>query len=190
MPLPHPGRITLRRGGDGSVRISGEPDRSPHVVRATTALAQLKRLAEAPEAEPIDVQLVVQVSDAAGYARWRDARERTWRAEGGSFTTSGWPRRLPEGSRAAVLLPLPYGASTTAGAKTPRVIADPLFSTRPTDDGSTADDVALGLVAEWLRQAGTGTRPLRPAPPLLHDGTSERRVLDLGLIWPLPAASA
>jgi hypothetical protein len=189
MPLPRPGRITLRRGGDGAIRLTGEPDRSPNVVRATTALAQLRKLAEAPGAEPVDVQLVVQVSDAAGYERWRDAREQTWRAEGGRFTTSGWPRGLPAAARAAVLLPLPYGTATTAGATTPQVIADPLFSTRPTDDGSTADDVALGLVAEWLRQAAAGTRPLRPAPPLLHDGAAERRILDLGLIWPLPAAS-
>lgn len=187
MPLPRPGRITLRRGGDGTVRISGEPDRSPLIVRATTGLAQLARLAQAPGAQPIDVQLVVQVSDAGGYARWRDAREQTWQAEGGRFTTAGWPPSLPEGMRAAVLLPLPYGAAQTAGADTPPVIADPLFSTRPTGDGSSADDVALGLVAEWLRQAATGTRPLRPAPPLLHDGTAEARVLGLGLVWPLPA---
>jgi hypothetical protein len=185
MPLPRPGRITLRRGGDGAVRATGEPDRSPHIVRATTGLAQLARLAEAPGAQPVDVQLVVQVSDAAGYAAWRDAREATWRAQGGRFTTAGWPSRLPDRMRAAVLLPLPFGPAETGGARTPTVIADPLFSTRPTDDGSDPDDIALGLVAEWLRQAATGTRPLRPAPPLLHDGAAEARVLSFGLVWPL-----
>jgi hypothetical protein len=187
--MPLPGRITLRRGAGGAVRVSSEPDRSPLIVRATTGISQLARLAEAPGAQPIDVQLVVQVAEAADYAAWRDAREATWTAQGARFTTSGWPQTLPENVRAAVLLPLPYGAAVTGGAATPRVIGDPLYSTRPTDDGSGPDDVALGLVAEWLRQAGLGTTPFRPAPPLVHQGTAPARVLDLGLIWPLPAAA-
>jgi hypothetical protein len=188
--MPLPGRITLRRGPGGAVSVSSGPDSAPLVVRATTALSQLARLGEAPGARPVDVQLVVQVADPAEYAAWRDARDATWRGQGGRFTTAGWPRRLPEGVRAAVLLPLPYGAAVTNGAATPRVIGDPLFSTRPGEDGSGPDDVGLGLVAEWLRQAAAGTTPFRPAPPLLHDGNTEARVLDLGLVWPLPAAGA
>jgi hypothetical protein len=153
----------------------------PVVVRAATALAQLTRLADAPDARPVEVQLVVQVSGAAGYDRWRSEREAIWRAQGGDYTTAGWPAKLTPDVLAAVLLPLPYGSDS------PRVVAPPLFSTRSQGDGSGPDDLALSLIAEWLRQATSGPA-LRLAPPVVDLGT-ERRVLDLGLEWPLAAVS-
>jgi hypothetical protein len=182
MSLPSLGLLKLRRDGAGGVRVSAAPDRSPLVARAGTALAQLGRMAEGPGARAVDVQLVVQVSDDAGYDRWRAGREASWRKEGGRYTTAGWPRELGADTLAAVLLPLPYGR------KGSRVVAGPLFSTRSRADGSGAEDVALGLIAEWLRQATTGSAPFRLAPPLLETG-AERRVLDLGLAWPLAAAA-
>jgi hypothetical protein len=190
MPLS----LKLRRDGGGAVRVIAPRDRSPLVVRATTALSQLTRIADAAGGDVLGVQPVVAVSDRAGYARWRAGRERIWRAQRVPYTTAGWPRELPAGTIAAVLLPLPAGTRTAAGdgRKAPRVVAAPLFSTRSTDDGSGPDDIALGLIAEWLRQASTGATPtpLRVAPPLLETTTGERRVLDLGLTWPLAPALA
>ena len=177
--------LKLRRDAAGTLRVTAAPDQSPAIVRATAALAQVTRTATAPGAQAVDVQLVVQVSGPAGYQRWRADRETIWRAQGGRFTTAGWPAKLAAEHLAAVLLPLPYGASAGRGRKAPRVVADPLFSTRPLADGSGPDDLALGLLAEWLHQAASGPA-LRLAPPIVELGT-ERRVLDLGLQWPLAA---
>ncbi len=186
MPTFRPASLKLRRDAGGAIRLASAPDPSPHLARATLALTDLAALASAPDARPVDIQLVVQVSDAAGYQRWRSDRETIWRAQGGRYTTAAWPAKLAPGALAAVLLPLPYGASAGRGRKAPRVVGDPLFSSTPPADGSEPDDLALGLVAEWLQQARSG-RALRLAPPLLESGT-ERRVLDLGLQWPLAAA--
>jgi len=186
MPPPRIPPLKLRRDAAGAIRIAAAPDRAPVLERAAAALAEVNRLASAPAARPVDVQLVVQVSDAAGYRRWRADREAIWRAHGGRHTTAGWPAELPSGTLAAVLLPLPHGAASAGRGRTaPRVVAEPLFTTRSRADGSEAEDVAVGLVAEWLHQATAG-RPLRLAPPLLEVGT-DRRVLDLGLPWPLAA---
>jgi hypothetical protein len=190
MPDKRPSRLAplkLRRDAAGSIRIAAEPDRSPDVARAAGALAQITRLASAPEARPVDVQPVVQVSDPVGYRRWRSDREVIWRGQGGRYTTAGWPAKLPPDLFAAVLLPLPYGATAGRGRNAPRVVAEPLFSTRSRADGSEAQDLALGLIAEWLYQATSGPA-MRVAPPILEIGT-QRRVLDLGLEWPLAAAT-
>jgi hypothetical protein len=190
MPDKPPSRLAplkLRRDAAGALRMAAEPDRSPDVARAAAALAQIDRLASAPEARPLDVQPVVQVSDPAGYRRWRSDREAIWRAQGPRYTTAGWPAKLPFDVLAGLLLPLPYGATAGRGRNAPRVVAEPLFSTRSRADGSGAQDMALGLIAEWLHQATSG-RALRVAPPILEIGT-ERHVLDLGLEWPLAAAA-
>ncbi len=190
MPDKRPPRLAplkLRRDAAGAIRIAAEPDRSPDVARAAEALAQVTRLASAPEARPVDVQLVVQVSNPAGYRRWRSDREVIWRAQGRRYTTAGWPAKLAPDLLAAVLLPLPYGATAGRGRNAPRVVAEPLFSTRSRADGSEAQDLALGLIAEWLHQAASGPA-MRVAPPILEIGT-QRRVLDLGLEWPLAAAT-
>jgi hypothetical protein len=185
MPTPRFGPLKLRRDATGSVRVSAAPDRAPVVARAAAALAELSRRAGASGARPLDVQLVVQVRDAAGYARWRADREAIWRGQGGRFTTAGWPEALGAGLLAGVILPLPYGGATAVrGRQAPRVVGDPLFSTRSTADGSGPEDIALGLIAEWLSQAEGSDRPPRPAPPILESATG-RRVLDLGLTWPL-----
>ncbi len=177
--------LKLRRDAAGAIHVAAEPDRSPVVALAAGALAEITRLASAPEARPLDVQPVVQVSDPAGYLRWRSDREVIWRAQGRRYTTAGWPAKLPLNLLAAVLLPLPYGAIAGRGRNAPRVVAEPLFSTRPQADGSEA--IALGLIAEWLHQATSGPA-IRVAPPILEIGT-QRRVLDLELKWPLAAAA-
>jgi hypothetical protein len=178
--------LKLRRDAAGAIHVAAEPDGSPDVTTlAAGALAQVTRLASAPEAQPLDVQPIVQVSDPAGYLRWRSDREVIWRAQGRRYTTAGWPAKLPPNLLAAVLLPLPYGAIAGRGRNAPRVVAEPLFSTRTRADGSEA--IALGLIAEWLRQATAGPA-MRLAPPVLEIGT-QRRVLDLGLAWPLAAAA-
>lgn len=184
-------RISLRlsRDASGAVRFAAAPDRSPLIATAGTALSQLATAATAPDARPVDVQPVVEISDAAGYERWRADREAIWRAQGGQFTTAGWPEQLPPDQLAAVLLPLAYGTTAARGArKAPRVVADqpgPLFSIRALAESAGPDDIAVGLIAEWLRQAATGPA-LRVAPPFVEQG-GERRELDLGLRWTLAA---
>jgi len=180
----------VRRDAAGGVRIAAPVDRSPLVVRAATALAHLTRQAEAPGARLVDVQPVVQVRDAAAYRRWRTEREAVWRTQGGRYTTAGWPAELPADRLAAVLLPLPHGAARSGGGKPGRMVADPLFSTGLRVDGAGPDEIALGLVAQWLRQAASGSAALRVAAPILEPGDGARRVLDLGLDWPLAAAVA
>jgi hypothetical protein len=172
--------LKLRRDAAGRIQAVSAPDRSPAVARAGTALAHLTRLADRPGASPIDVQLVVETSDAAGYARWRSDREAAWRAQGGHYSTASWPAALGPRGVAAVLLPLPFGVA----APSP-VVAAPLFTSNTGADGSGAEDVAVRLIAEWLHQAASGPA-LRLAPPVLAT-TAGRRVLDLGLRWPLPA---
>jgi hypothetical protein len=188
MSAPHFGPLKLRRDATGAVRVSAAPDRAPVVARAATALAELSRQTDAPDTRPVDVQLVVQVRDSAGYPRWRKDRETIWRGQGGRFTTAGWPDELAADLLAGVILPLPYGATPRRGRPAPRVAADPLFSTRTTADGSGPEDIALGLIAEWLSQAQSSDRPSRLAPPILETGT-ERRTFDLGLRWSLPEAA-
>jgi hypothetical protein len=185
MPRPRLAPLKLRRDGAGTIQLAATPDRSPDVARAAAALEQLSRRASAPEERPVDVQLVVQVSDAAGYQRWRTEREAIWRAQGGRYTTAAWPAKLAPELLAAVLLPLPYGATAGGrGRKAPRVVGEPLFSSARTH-GVEAEDIAAGLIGEWLQQAASG-RALRVAPPILEAGTG-RRVLDLGLEWTLAA---
>jgi hypothetical protein len=178
--------LKLRRDAAGAIQVTAAPDLAPVVARAADGLTQLARRASAPDASPLDIQPVVQVSDAAGYPRWRSAREAIWRGQGRRYTTAGWPANLRPDLRAAVLLPLPYGA-TGGGRNAPRAVAEPLFSTRSRTDGSEVEDIAAGLIAEWLHQSISGPA-LRVAPPLLELGT-QRRVFDLGLQWPLAAVA-
>jgi hypothetical protein len=173
--------LKLRLGADGRISSAAPRDRGPLIVRAGTALAQLNRLAGAAGARPVDVQPVVQVADASSYPSWRAAREATWRAQGGAFSTASWPDTLAPGGLAAVLLPLPFGKADGRGARTAAVVASPLFASRA--DGSDPEDIALGLLGEWLRQAASGPT-LRLTAPILET-SSERRVLDCGLKWPL-----
>ena len=182
--------LKLRRDAAGAMRIAAAPDRAPVIARAAAALTEVSRLASAPDARPVDVQLVVQVSDPAGYSGWRSDREVIWRAQGGRYTTAGWPAKLAPDHLAAVLLPMPYGATAGRGRTAPRVVAEPLFSTRSRTHGSEAEDIALGLVAEWLHQATSG-RAMRVAPPILDEIGAGRRVLDVELQWQLagPAGS-
>jgi hypothetical protein len=186
MPRPRLAPLKLRRDAAGAVQIAAAPDRSPDVARAAAALEQISRRAGAPEARPVDVQIVVQVSDSAAYHRWRTEREAIWRAQGGRYTTAAWPAKLAPELLAAVLLPLPYGATAGGrGRKAPRVVGEPLFI-NSRNHASEAEDIAVGLVAEWLQQAASGPA-LRLAPPILEAGTG-RRVLDLGLKWTLATA--
>ncbi|QEC48311.1 hypothetical protein FSW04_12540 [Baekduia soli] len=191
MPLLRLAPLKVCRDAAGGVRIAAPPDRSPVVVRAATALTELTRRAGADGARPVDVQPVVQVCDPEAYARWRSGREVVWRAQGGRYTTASWPAALAPDEMAAVLLPLAAGAAARPGGKAPRVVADPLFSTGSRAKGAEAEDVALGLLAEWLRRSVPGPA-LRVAPPLLElvtaAGTGPRRGLDLGLDWPLAGA--
>jgi hypothetical protein len=183
--LPRPGKLKLRRDAGGALQVTGAPDASPLILRATIALGKLTEAAAAPGAKAVDVQPIVQVCGAAGYARWRADRETAWRAHGGRYTTAAWPAKLGPEDIAAVLLPLPLGATSGgSGRKAPRVVADPLFSSRSTSDGSGPDDLATGLISEWLHQATQGPRALRVAAPIVEAGDT-RRVLTLGIAWPL-----
>jgi hypothetical protein len=190
MPDTPPSRrisLKLRRDAAGAIQVAGAPDTSPDVARVAAVLDQVTRLASAPEARPVDVQPVVQVSDPAPYRRWRSDREAIWRAQRAPYTTAGWPAKLAPGLVAGVLLPLPYGATAGGGRKAPRLVAAPLFSTRPRTDGFP-EDIALGLIGEWLRLAATSGPPMRVAAPILEIG-SDRRAFDLGLEWPLAAVA-
>lgn len=188
MAPPRLAPLKVRRDAAGGVRIAGAPDRSPLVARAGTALTELTRRAAADGARPVDVQPVVQVSDAGRYRAWRLNRERIWRAQGDAWGTGTWPEAIAPDHLAAVLLPLAPAAAANPGDPASHLVAEPLFSTGTRADGAGAEDMALGLIAQWLRLAVAGPALLVAAPVLELVGdrtTNGRRTLDLGLRWPM-----
>lgn len=172
--------------GDRVVR-SGR-DRRALVKEIERAIEELGLRAATPGAVVVEVQLVIQVCAAAGYAAWKADRESAWRKQGGSWTTASWPSSLDADAFGALLLPLPAGRMGLAAGKHPRPVAAPLFTWGTPREGRY-EDLVLGLVARWT--ASAVERPTaRLAPPVVEvvqGGRVERRLVDFGLWWPLPA---
>lgn len=179
-------RVSVRLDPAGRMSMRSDAERTARVAELGRAVRVLAGRPAASDARALDVQVVVQISDAAGYGRWKADRERTWRRQGGRFTTASWPRALtPEGS-GAVLLPLPAGRSSAPGRE-PKAVASPLFTT---DTSGDHEDVVLRTLVRWAAAPGT-ERPVRLAAPVLEivrgGRVAERRVVGFGLDWPLQA---
>jgi hypothetical protein len=167
---------------------AGDPDRGRLQQRLARALAGLQR-ADATAARVVDVQPVVQLVRQAGYPAFKAARERAWADT--PYSTRGWPAKLADSDYAALLLPLSAGRVGAAVGTHPRVVAEPLFAVGTPAAGRGAEDLVLGLLANWIANPPAGVG-VRLAPPVIEviGGRAvalKRRLETFALTWPLPA---
>ena len=178
-------RVSVRLDAAGQATMRSDAERGPRVAELARSMRALAGRAAGADTRALDVQLVVQVSDAAGYGRWKADRERTWRRHGGRFSTASWPRALSADQSGAVLLPFPPRPSAPAPGREPKVVASPLFTT---DTSGDHEDVVLRMVVRWAADPGT-ERPVRLAAPVLETvragRVANRRVVGFGIDWPL-----
>jgi hypothetical protein len=177
-------RVSVRLDPAGRMTMRSDTERTARVAQLGHTVRALAGRPAASDARALDVQVVVQVSDAAGYGRWKADRERTWRRQGGRFTTASWPRALTTEQSGAVLLPLPAGRSGAPGRE-PKAVASPVFTT---DTSGDHEGIVLRTLVRWAAAPGT-ERPIRLAAPVLEvvraGRVAERRVASFGIDWPL-----
>src|SRR6202030_468522 len=113
------------------------------------------------------VQLVAQICGPLSFHSWRQARETTWRRQGGGDTTRAWPVELPVDHYAVVLLPLPAGRISTTMRDHPPLMATPLFVHGPMASDTGYHDGLLGLVTKWVANPGFGVSA-QLAPPIVE----------------------
>jgi len=139
------------------------------------------------------VQPVIEVCGPAHYVRWRGARARRWKRDGGEWTTDSWPDRLHEPQSAAVLLPQSHGGRWRGK---PAEIALPLFASGTPKTGRDLEHPyevhVLALMLRWASLVVDDTNGAPQAallaPPLVDLIGSRplpRVPCDLGLSWPL-----
>lgn len=154
-------------------------------------LARLAERVDQPYIEVLQVQLVAQICGSLSFQSWRQARETTWRRQGGRYTTRGWPLWLPADHCAVVLLPLPVGRMSTTARDHPPLLATPVFVHGRLAKVAGYHDALLGLVTKWVANPGFGVSA-QLAPPIVETIVRgrilERRVESFGLDWPLPPA--
>ena len=175
----------------GQFRIASARDRRRMVRHLRDGLARLAERVGQPYVEVWQVQLVAQICGSLSFQSWRQARETTWRRQGGRYTTRGWPLRLPADHCAVVLLPLPAGRISTTVRDHPPLVATPVFAHGPLAKSAGYHDALLGLVTKWVTNPGFGVSA-QLAPPIVetvvHGRILERRVESFGLDWPSPPA--
>ncbi len=191
MPLPFPPRRNRQhQGSDGRFTVRSDRDRRALRKALGRALVELDRRAQRPGCEVADIQLVARVCAAPSYAGWKRDQERAWKRQGGRYSTSSWPTQLGDDETAVVLLPLDAGRVGAAAGKQPRVVADPVFSCGAPPPGGSYEDIVLALVTGWVSNPSEG-HSARLAPPVVEviqrGSVVERRVVDFGQQWPLPA---
>jgi hypothetical protein len=154
---------------------------------------ELSRLAERAEQRYVtiaNIQLVIQVCGERSYPSWRADRERTWRREGGRFSTQAWPATLRAGECGAVLLPLDPGPVASTAQGHPPLVASPRFAHGLSPNGNYQDAV-LAVLVSWLSDPGFAVTA-RLAPPIVEvvfqRGVAARSVETFGLNWPLSPA--
>lgn len=159
------------------------------------AIERLAQRESSPGVNVIDVQLVAQLCNGAGYAAWRDSIERTWRCHDtrentSRFSTAAWPRTLSSEHIAVLLLPLPAGRVGTA-ARNASPIADPVFTSGNPLPGAPRTDPVLELLLTWT-QNPSARHTARLAPPVIEvivkGKVIERWPETFGVDWPLPLA--
>jgi hypothetical protein len=175
----------------GQFRIASERDRRRMLQHLRDGLARLAGRIGQPYVEVAQVQLVAQVCGSLSFPGWRQARETTWRREGGRYTTRGWPLRLPANHCAVVLLPLPAGRISTTARDHPPLLTTPVFTHGPLAKSTGYHDALLGLVTKWVANPGFGVSAQLAAPiveTIVRGRIFERRIETFGLDWPLPPA--
>ena len=172
------------------VTIRSARDRHRMVRRLAYELEQLANRIDQPYVTAVQIQLVVQVCRDRSYPSWKEAREATWRREGGRFSTRTWPAALRAGHFAAVLLPLRLGHVSTASDHPP-LVASPRFTYGRLKSDTGYEDGVLSLVTSWVSEPGFGVTA-QLAPPMIeivYDGRiADRRTHVFGVDWPLPAS--
>jgi hypothetical protein len=136
----------------------------------------------------LQIQPLFRICGSASYEHFKQEQEAAWLKQGGRYTTASWPREIAEGELAAVLLPLAAGRVGSGVGRHPRAIATPRFTHgRPIEEGNVAD-LGLSLLVTWLDADISTAIPAPPVLEVIQRGRSvERRVVDFGLRWPLPA---
>lgn len=186
----------IRRAGappsfTGTFRIASKRDRRRMLRHLSYGLARLEARTGQPCVKVLPVQLVAQVCGSTSFPSWREAREKTWRREGGVYTTRGWPAQLPVDHCAVVLLPLPAGRISTSAKDHPPLLATPTFTHGPAAKDAGYNDALLGLVTKWVVNPSVGVSAWL-APPIVETVVrgriQERRIESFGLDWPLPCA--
>lgn len=147
-------------------------------------------LADAPGAQVVEVQPLLQVAAADGYAAFRDGWTAAWRKQANSYTTAVWPMRLEVGEVAVLLLPLAAGRVGAAIGRHPRVVSRPLMLSGHPPQGRDFEDVCVAALETWLRLPTGKVAPVL-APPVIevlqHGRASRRYVQQFEVEWPLPA---
>jgi hypothetical protein len=171
--------------------IASKRDRRRMVRDLRDGLARLEERVGQPYVDVRQVQLVAQICGSLSFQSWRQARETTWRRQGGTYTTRRWPLQLPADYCAVVLLPLPAGRISTTVKDHPPLLTTPVFTHGPLAKTAGYHDAFLGLVTRWVTNPGFGSSA-QLAPPLVETivrgRIMERRVESFGLNWSLPPA--
>lgn len=141
-------------------------------------------------AAPAELQLVVQFCDQRAFPAWATAWRDAWGDAGVQTPTLQWPRGLPTGQVAALLLPLSAGRVGTAIGTHPSPVFEPLLVHALLPDDIGARDFGLNLIIRWLASRGTG-EGARLAPPVLEltqaGRVTKRAVETYDVEWDLPA---
>ena len=175
--------------GDTTITTAGE--RQQLLDGLARALEALERLAAAPGATPLQVQLVAQVCASSHYPQWKTGWGEAWRKWSEDLSTSRWPPSLPADGFMVLLLPLVAGRVGPSVGKHPRLAATPIFTTGSTAAGQSHEDAVLVALSRWVANPAAG-HTARLAPPVIEilrrGAATKRSVQTFGLTWPLPVA--
>jgi hypothetical protein len=178
----------------------GKHSATPKQARRALKQALERQRVRAADAqvEPVDVQLLGQVTSAAEWPKLLAYWERRYPAD-----VTAWPRELEPGSHALNLWPLPAGRVGQAAGlggdvrerQPKKMLSTPgMMVFDPEKPGS---DPTTGLAltcASWLEDVGVNEfEALRLAPPVMEAWATggrliSRVIVDFGLDWSLPAA--
>jgi len=168
----------------GASFVSADGGRKQLLEGLERGLAALDHSATAPDASPLQIQLVVQVCASSYYAEWKSGWERAWQKRGEDLSTSRWPSSLPADGFVVLLLPLAAGRVGPSVGKHPRLAATPIFSTGSSATGQNHEDAVLVSVSSWVANPAAGHTALL-APPVIEilrrGAATQRSVQTFGL---------
>lgn len=141
-------------------------------------------------AKPAELQLIVQFCEQRDFSRWAAGWRAAWGDAGFATPTIQWPRGLPTGQTAALLVPLLAGRVGPAIGKHPTPVFEPVLVHALLPEGVGASDLALNVILRWLasRTAGQGALLAPPVLELARGGAIvDRRLETYNVKWDLPA---
>lgn len=174
-------------GNASSSNVVVRNDRHRRKLRRTIA-DRLVDIETAPH-QTHEIQPLIQIVAPPSYPAWRTAWNKAWTKKGTPYSTAHWPSSLQDPDLAALLVPVMAGRIGPAIGKHPKPIAEPAFIVGALPAGAPPEDMALAALTHWIQHLAPPSASL--APPvietLVRERVSDRRIMDLGIAWSLPA---